>query len=76
MGRGASLDEALHLSPGVAEGARSAVPILQVAREHGVDMPITEAVVRVVHEGATIDEMGEMLLSRPQKMDGWRIELL
>lgn len=76
MGRGASLEEALHLSPGVAEGARSAVPILQVAREHGVDMPITEAVVRVVHEGATIDEMGEMLLSRPQKMDGWRIELL
>ncbi|MDN5963119.1 MAG: NAD(P)-dependent glycerol-3-phosphate dehydrogenase [Actinomyces sp.] len=76
MGRGASLEEALHLSPGVAEGARSALPILQVARAHGVDMPITESVVRVVHEGATIDEMGEMLLSRPQKRDGWRIELL
>lgn len=76
MGRGASLEEALHLSPGVAEGARSAVPILEVAREHGVDMPITEAVARVVHEGATIEQMGEMLLSRPQKKDGWRIELL
>jgi glycerol-3-phosphate dehydrogenase (NAD(P)+) len=76
MGRGASLEEALALSPGVVEGVRSAKPVLDLARAHEVDMPITEAVVRVVHEGATIQEMGEMLLARPQKMDGWRIELL
>ena len=76
MGRGMSLEVALALSPGVVEGVRSASPILDVARSHGVDMPITEGVVRVVHDGATIEEMGEMLLSRPQKMDGWRIELL
>lgn len=76
MGRGASLQEALELSPGVVEGVRSAKPVLDVAHAHGVDMPITEGVVRVVHEGATIEEMGEMLLSRPQKRDGWRIELL
>ncbi len=76
IGTGLSLDEALALSPGVVEGVRSAAPILEVADSLGVDMPITRAVVSVVRDGATIQEMGEMLLSRPQKMDGWRIELL
>ena len=76
LGRGMSMDEALSLSPGVVEGVRSADPIFELARSVGVDMPITEGVVRVVHEGATIEEMGEMLLSRPQKMDGWQIEIL
>ncbi|MDC4232782.1 NAD(P)-dependent glycerol-3-phosphate dehydrogenase [Actinomyces sp. B33] len=76
MGTGMGLDEALSLSPGVVEGVRSAAPILQVARGLDVDMPITESVVRVVSGRASIEEMGEMLLSRPQKMDGWRIELV
>lgn len=76
IGQGMSLEDALNASAGVVEGVRSALPILEVARSLGVDMPITEAVVRVVHEGATIEEMGEMLLSRPQKKDGWKIELL
>ncbi|WP_022868230.1 NAD(P)H-dependent glycerol-3-phosphate dehydrogenase [Schaalia vaccimaxillae] len=76
LGRGLSLPEALERSSGVVEGVRAASPILSLARSHGVDMPITEAVVRVVSGEATIEEMGEMLLGRPQKMDGWKIELL
>lgn len=76
MGRGMSLDEALSLSPGVVEGVRSAQPILELAKTRGIDMPITEAVVTVVRDGASIQEMGEMLLSRPQKMDGWKITLV
>ena len=76
MGRGMSLDEALSLSPGVVEGVRSAQPILELAKTRGIDMPITEAVVNVVRDGASIQEMGEMLLSRPQKMDGWKITLV
>ena len=54
----------------------SARPILQLARGAGVDMPITEAVVRVVEGDATIEDMGHMLLSRPRKMDGWKITLV
>ena len=42
----------------------------------GVDMPITSAVVEVVEGRASIADMGRMLLSRPQKMDGWKIELV
>ena len=42
----------------------------------GVDMPITGAVVEVVEGRASIEDMGRMLLARPQKMDGWKIELV
>ena len=64
------------LGPGVVEGVASAGPILQVAASVGVDMPITGAVVEVVEGRASIEDMGRMLLARPQKMDGWKIELV
>ena len=76
LGSGMGLAEALALSPGVVEGVASAAPILQVAASVGVDMPITGAVVEVVEGRASIEDMGRMLLSRPQKMDGWKIELV
>ena len=76
MGTGLSLDEALALSPGVVEGVRSAAPILAVADSLGIDMPISAAVLAVVSGDATIEQMGQMLLARPQKMDGWEISLL
>ena len=76
LGSGIGLKEALELSPGVAEGAMTAMPLLELARRHDVDMPITEGVVATLTGQASVQEMGEMLLGRPQKMDGWEIELL
>lgn len=76
LGRGMTLEEALELSPGVAEGAKTAGPLLELATSRGVDMPITTGVVAALRGEATVKEMGEMLLGRPQKMDGWEIELL
>ena len=71
-----SVEEALAASAGVVEGVASAIPILQLAQSIGVDMPITTAVVEVVEGRAGINDMGNMLLSRPRKMDGWKIELV
>ncbi len=76
LGQGMTLEEAVSLSPGVAEGPKTAVPVLQMAQSLDVDMPITQAVVEVISGRASIDQMGEMLLGRPQKMDGWEIQLL
>lgn len=76
IGKGATLEEALALSPGIAEGVKTARPMLELADERDVDMPITRAVVEVIEGRATVPQMGEMLLGRPQKMDGWEIELL
>ena len=36
----------------------------------GVEMPITAAVVQVLHHGLPIDQMAEMLLNRPRKAEG------
>lgn len=76
LGRGMSVEEALASSSGVVEGARSAQPISELAQSLGVDMPITHGVVQVLTQAASVADMGRMLLARPQKMDGWKIEML
>ena len=53
-----------------AEAVKSCRPILELARAHGVEMPITEQVVEVVHGGADVREMGSRLLGRPRKSEG------
>jgi glycerol-3-phosphate dehydrogenase (NAD(P)+) len=51
------------------EGVKSCRPILELAREHGVDMPITEAVVQAVHEGLAPREMARSLMTRDAKAE-------
>jgi len=48
----------------VAEGVKSCKPIFELGRERDVWMPITENVVQICHEGASVDEMVRDLLSR------------
>ena len=62
--------EAAAASRGVAEGARSARAVLDLATAHGVEMPITAGVVAVVEGGATVTEVTDALLSRPRKSEG------
>ncbi len=76
LGQGLDLKEALRLSPGIVEGVRTSEPLLELAQSCGVDMPITAGVVAVLNGQATVEQMGDSLLSRPQKMDGWEVELL
>jgi glycerol-3-phosphate dehydrogenase (NAD(P)+) len=51
LGRGEKLDDIIASTTQVAEGVRSSRAVLDLARRHGVDMPITEQVVAVCHEG-------------------------
>jgi len=48
---------------------KSCRSILDLARKHDVDMPITEHVVAVVHEGMTPREMVRSLMSRETKSE-------
>src|SRR6185369_1646789 len=50
LGRGRPLDEVQGEMRMVAEGVKSSLSILELARKHDVDMPITEHVAAVVHE--------------------------
>ncbi len=56
----AILDELGH----VAEGVYTAREVHRVARQHGVEMPICEAVYRVLYENLAAEQAVEMLLSR------------
>ena len=69
LGRGRSMAEATAVAR-TAEGARSCGPILELARRHGVDMPITEQVVATVLHGHPLSELGSRLLGRPRKAEG------
>jgi glycerol-3-phosphate dehydrogenase (NAD(P)+) len=69
LGRGETLEEILAQKQQTAEGVKSCRSILDLARKHDVDMPITEHVVAVVHEGMTPREMVRGLMSRDTKAE-------
>ncbi|MCI3224936.1 NAD(P)H-dependent glycerol-3-phosphate dehydrogenase [Streptomyces sp. NP-1717] len=51
LGRGMTLEQTIAASTQTAEGVKSCQSVLDLARRHDVDMPITETVVSIVHEG-------------------------
>jgi glycerol-3-phosphate dehydrogenase (NAD(P)+) len=69
LGRGMLLPEVIAITNRTAEGVKSCGPILKMARARGVDMPIIEAVTRIVHDGHPISEMAGRLLSRDLKSE-------
>src|SRR5439155_22824182 len=52
LGRGESLEQARLATRQTAEGVNSCLAIRDLARAHGIEMPITEQVEQVCHEGA------------------------
>lgn len=70
IGSGMSLEEAIAATGGTAEGVKSSRSVLELAESLGVDMPITHAVVRVLHEGLPVDDLAALLLARPHKAEG------
>ncbi|MFF2945358.1 NAD(P)H-dependent glycerol-3-phosphate dehydrogenase [Streptomyces niveus] len=51
LGRGMTLEQTIAASKQTAEGVKSCQSVLDLAQRHSVDMPITETVVSIVHEG-------------------------
>ena len=69
LGRGLPLAEVVTLTRQTAEAVKSCGPILELGRSHGVDLPITEHVAAIVHQGMGVDEMRARLLGRPRKTE-------
>ncbi len=69
LGRGETLEDILARKQQTAEGVKSCRSILDLARKHDVDMPITEHVVAVVHDGMTPAEMLRGQMSREVKSE-------
>ncbi|MFI1798591.1 NAD(P)H-dependent glycerol-3-phosphate dehydrogenase [Streptomyces sp. NPDC020379] len=67
LGRGMTLAETIAVTKQTAEGVKSCESVLDLARRHDVDMPITETVVEIVHEGKPPLVALKELMSRSAK---------
>lgn len=67
LGSGLSVDETIAVTNQTCEGVKSCQSILDLAQRHGVEMPITEQVVQVVHHGMPPREMLAAFMSRSPK---------
>lgn len=65
LGQGKTLDEILGGRRAVTEGVWTASAVTDMAREHGIEMPICAAVNDIVTHGKDIDRVIGDLLSRP-----------
>jgi glycerol-3-phosphate dehydrogenase (NAD(P)+) len=69
LGKGKKIDEVLASMNMVAEGVKSSPSVLDLARRYGVEMPITEQVVGVCHEGRTASDALGALMQRSRKSE-------
>ena len=67
LGRGRAIEDIVGEMKMVAEGVKSSPSVLALARRHGVDMPITEQVVAVCHEGRSAKDALARVMTRDQK---------
>ncbi len=67
LGQGMTVEEVQESTRQTAEGVKSCRSVLDLARAHDIDVPITEAVVRVCHEGESAAQMVKEIMSREAK---------
>jgi glycerol-3-phosphate dehydrogenase (NAD(P)+) len=73
LGRGMPLAEVVASTTQVAEGVKSSRSVLQLAAKHAVEMPITEVVAGVVHEGLDVGQAALLLASRSAKPERYGV---
>ncbi|MGE4219754.1 MAG: NAD(P)H-dependent glycerol-3-phosphate dehydrogenase [Alphaproteobacteria bacterium] len=70
LGQGRTLAEIVGERRSIAEGVDSAASVTALAARLGVDMPICQAVDRIVNGGESIETVIEELLARPFRAEG------
>ncbi len=71
LGKGKKIDEILKKMKMVAEGVKTTKAAIELSREMKVEMPITEAVYRILYKNSPPEEELKRLLSRPLKEEIW-----
>ena len=69
LGEGKLISEVLASMTMVAEGVKSSPSVLDLARRHDVEMPITEQMVAVCHQGRPAREALVALMQRSRKSE-------
>jgi glycerol-3-phosphate dehydrogenase (NAD(P)+) len=68
LGKGQASKD-IHATTGLAEGAFTAPVLLEMARQRGVDMPISSAVAAMLSGAMSVDQAIESLLTRPLRAE-------
>jgi glycerol-3-phosphate dehydrogenase (NAD(P)+) len=69
LGEGKTIEQAQALTKTTSEGVKSCQSILDLATRHGVEMPITEQVVNVIHRGTSAEKVLKAFMSRTTKAE-------
>ena len=64
LGKGRPINAIVSEMNMVAEGVKSSPSVLELAKRHGIDMPLSEAVVAVCHRGRPAREVVRRLMER------------
>jgi glycerol-3-phosphate dehydrogenase (NAD(P)+) len=73
LGKGMSLEEVIATTRHTVEGVKSSVSVLELARRHDVEMPITEVMVAVMNDGLEVGKAAVMLASRSAKPERYGV---
>jgi glycerol-3-phosphate dehydrogenase (NAD(P)+) len=73
LGRGMAIDDVIAITRQTAEGVKSSQSVLELARRHGVEMPITEVMVAVMHHGLEVGKVATLLTSRSAKPERYGV---
>jgi glycerol-3-phosphate dehydrogenase (NAD(P)+) len=71
MSTGKNLDDVINEMQMVAEGVRTTRSVYNLAKHHGVEMPITEAVHAVLFDDRSPRKMVKRLMTRSPKRENW-----
>jgi len=71
LGSGESLESIVGEMRAVAEGVQTTRAVRMLAREHEVEMPITEEVYGILYEGRSPEEAVRNLMEREPKAEEW-----
>jgi glycerol-3-phosphate dehydrogenase (NAD(P)+) len=73
LGRGVPLAQVIASTTQTVEGVKSSESVRQLARDHGVEMPITEVIAGVMHDGLAITDAVLLLASRSAKPERYGV---
>lgn len=69
LGQGRALADILAERKSVAEGVHTAAAAVALAKQHNIEMPICEAVDRILNRNGSVDTAIDALLARPLKQE-------
>ncbi len=73
LGRGMAMAEVVASTRQTAEGVKSSQSVLELARRQGVEMPITEVMVAVMHDDLEVGKAALLLASRSAKPERYGV---